>query len=186
MSISSYRRNVERRVAGPKLPDCFPASLEQISPYHSYRPHIYTYYKEFVDYLDSLTMSELATTKVHKEHEDMIEYLINPLGGYLLSDIVLKTINTEIGLKRALNQYSDDHRIVVDVKYGNNSKRAVHSVGVVKHDQEHISLLSTHVPEKLRGIISIGRLATSLAINEDNSVRNHPIATANFLALPNY
>lgn len=186
MSISSYRRNVERRVAGPRLPVCFPAALEQISPHHSYRPHIYTYYREFVEYLDTLTILESASTEVHEEHEAMVEYLINPLGGYLLSDIVLKTINTEIGLKRALNQYSDDHRIVVDVKYGNNSKRAVHSVGVVRHDQEHISLLSTHVPEKLRGIISIGRLATSLAINEDNRVVDHPIATANFLALPNY
>lgn len=184
MSIKSYRRNVQERVAGPRFPVCFPASLEQVSPRHSYRPNVYRNYREFMDYLDSLTLKQLESRDVLDEQEEMTEYLLKPLGGLALSDIVMKTISTELGLKRAMSQYSTDHRIVVDIKYGNNSKRSVHSVGVIPMDTENILLVSTHVPNNLKGIIPISRLATRLAVSEDNRTPNHPIATANFLAIP--
>jgi hypothetical protein len=184
MSIKSYRKNVEKKVAGPRLPVCFPAALEQVSPNHSYRPQIYRTYKEFTEYLDGLSIVELSSKKVISECEDMADYLLRPLGGLLLNDIVMKTINTEIGLKRAMNAYSDDHRIVVDVKYGNSSRRSVHTVGVVSLDADNLFLVSTHIPANIRGIISVSKLATSLARTEDNRVPEHPFATANFLAIP--
>jgi len=184
MSISSYSKNVERKVAGPRLPVCFPASLEQVSPKHSYRPSVYINYRDFTEYLDSLTIKELSTKKVLEESEDMVEYLLKPLGGMALSDIAMKTITTEIGLKRAMTQYSDDHRIVVDVKYGSSANRSVHSVGVVSLDADNLFLVSTHIPANIRGIISVSKLATRLAQTEDNRVLNHPFATANFLAIP--
>ena len=185
MSIKSYKKNVEKRVAGPRLPVCFPASLEQISPKHGYRPSIYKNYRDFTEYLDSLSFEQLNSRKVLEESEDMAEYLLRPLGGMALSDIVMKTIRTEIGLKRAMSQYSADNRIVVDVKYGNNSRRNVHTVGVVSLDADNLFLVSTHIPANIRGIISVSKLATRLAQTEDNRVLNHPFATANFLAIPN-
>jgi hypothetical protein len=184
MSIKSYRKNDEKKVAGPRLPVCFPAALEQVSPNHSYRPQIYRTYKEFTEYLDGLSIVELSSKKVISECEDMADYLLRPLGGLLLNDIVMKTINTEIGLKRAMNAYSEDHRIVVDVKYGNNPNRSVHSVGVVPVDADNVFLVSTHIPSKIAGIITLSKLATSLARTEDNRVPEHPFATANFLAIP--
>ena len=138
-----------------------------------------------MDYLDSLSLEELKGQKINEEYEEVIDYLVRPLGGLGLEDIVMKTIKTELGLKRAMNEYSLDHRIVVDVKYGNNSARSVHSLGVIPLDKENVSLLSTHVPDKLKGVISIAKLATHLAISESYPSPNHPIATANFIAIPN-
>lgn len=184
MSIASYRRNVEKKVAGPRLPVCFPAALEQVSPKHSYRPQIYITYREFTEYLDSLSREDLNSRRVLSEYEDMTEYLLKPLGGIALSEVIMKKINTEIGLKRAMNAYSEDHRIIVDVKYGNNPERSVHSVGVVPIDAENVFLVSTHIPANIKGIITLTKLATRLAISEENRVQEHPFATANFLAIP--
>lgn len=184
MSISSYQGNVAKRVAGPNLPVCFPASLEQVSPLHRFKPSTYRYYREFVDYLDSLSLPELKSRQVLEEQEDMVEELLRPLGGYALSDIVLKTIKSELGLKRAIHEYSEDYRMVVDIKYISSVDRAVHSVGVHPLEDDRLMLFSTHVPKKLSGIISVGKLASSLAISEDYPVRDHPLATANFVAIP--
>ena len=185
MSIKSYRKNVERSVAGPSLPVCFPASLEQVSPKHGYRPSIYRNYRDFTEYLDSLSTEQLKSRAVLEESEDIVEYLLKPLGGMALSDIFMKTINTEIGLKRAMNQYSNDHRIVVDVKYGTSTRRSVHTVGIVPLDSDHVFLLSTHIPASIKGVISLSKLATRLAQTEESRVFEHPYATANFLAIPN-
>lgn len=184
MSIRSYQENVKLRVTGPNMPVCFPASLEQVSPHHRYRPTIYRNYKDFVNYLDELSIEELKSLRALELQEDMLEELVKPLGGLVLEDVIMKDIRTELGLKRAINDYKEDYGMVVDIKYGRTNSRAVHSVGIIAIEENSLMLFSTHVPYKLRGIITPAKLAISLAISEDKRVAGHPLSTANFLAIP--
>jgi hypothetical protein len=186
MSIKSYTINVERNVAGPHLPVCFPAAIEQISPY-SYRPKIYTEYKEFVDYLDTLSIDEFKSTSTITEYESVIDSLVRPLGGLAINDLVMKSIKTPLGLKRAINELiNEDYRIVLDIKYGSVSKdRAVHSVGLIPVERDYVTLVSTHIPKDLRGIISLSKLATRLAVSNEPYLSNHPLRNANLVAFPN-
>ena len=182
MSIRSYQRNVDRKVTGPRIPVCFPAAIEQISPKNSYRPSIYTYYREFVEYLDTLSFEESRNKNVISEYETVIEELVRPLGGLALEDIVMKKITTPVGLFRAFNKLiEEDYRIVVDIKYRND----VHSVGIIPIQNELITLVSTHIPKNLSGIIPLSKVAEHLAIPESKPVKDHPISTANLIAIPN-
>ena len=187
MSIRSYQRNVDRKVTGPQLPVCFPAAIEQVSPRNSYRPNVYRNYREFVNYLDSLTLEELKKKEVLEEYETVIEDLVRPLGGLALEDLVMKRITTPLGLFRAFNSLvADDYRIIIDIKYGNASQaRSVHSVGIIPVQDDLVTLVSTHVPKQLQGIIPLSKVAKHLAISTESPTKGHPLGTANLIAIPN-
>jgi len=187
MSIKSYRRNVEKNVAGPHLPVCFPASLEQVSPYHSYRPGIYNEYVDFVEWFSDFSIEERKTQEIMIAYDEMIDRLVRPLGGLAIEDVIFKKISTPIGLIRAVNQLvKEDCRIVMDIRYGSyNSQKTAHSVGVVPVQPGYVTLVSTHVPKELRGVIPVPLLADKLAINREKHHAVHPASTANVLGIPN-
>lgn len=186
MSIASYNRNVERGVAGPDLPVCFPASLEQISPNHSYRPKVYTDYLDFLEYYEPLSEKAKASAEVMDEYEKIVEKIIRPLGKYALDNLIYRHINTEQGLVAHVNRLHDEnYRVMVDIKYGNaDASNQVHSLGLIPIEKDYVTLVSTHVPVNLRGVISLRQLAGRIAIVNDIRNRAHPIATANLLAIP--
>lgn len=186
MSINSYKRNVERGVAGPEIGVCLPASLEQISPNHSYRSKIYTDYLEFVEFLGSLSQKQQRSREVLDEYETVIENLLRPLGRQAIKNLVLSRITTERGLVSKLRKLHDlDYRVAVDIKYGSfNPEREVHTVGLIPVDRDHVTLVSTHVPKCLRGVITTRQLAERIAISKESDVKDHPIATANLIAFP--
>lgn len=186
MSIKSYNKNVEKGVAGPEIGVCLPASLEQISPNHSYRSNIYTEYLEFVDYLDSLTNKERRSKEVLEEYEQIMERLVRPLGRKAVNNMILSRITTERGFITKIRQLHDnDYRIVVDIRYGTSSPdKSVHSVGLIPVERDFVTLVSTHVPKCLQGVISTEFLASRIAISTETEVRGYPISTANLLAIP--
>lgn len=187
MSIKSYQRNVEKNVAGPHLPVCFPASLEQVSPYHSYRPKIYDEYIEFVEWYDNFSIEERKTQEMRIAYDEMISGLVRPLGGLAVEDIIFKKVTTPIGLARAVNQLvKEDCRIVMDICYGNyNSQKTAHSVGVVPIQPGYVTLVSTHVPKELRGVIPLQLLGDKLTICPEKHHAVYPASTANILGIPN-
>lgn len=186
MSINSYKKNVERGVAGPDIGVCLPASLEQISPNHSYRPSIYTTYLEFVDYLDNLNNKQRRERETLEEYEAIMERLVRPLGRTAVDNMILSRINTERGFISKIRKLHDnDYRVVVDIRYGkNNPDRSVHSVGLIPIERDFVTLVSTHVPKCLQGIISTEQLASRIAITDEPEIKGHPISTANVLAIP--
>lgn len=187
MSIKSYNKNVERGVAGPNIGVCLPASLEQISPNHYYRPNIYSRYDKFMDYLDALDIRELTSKEVCEQYEEVIEKILRPMGKKAFDQIILRQINTERGFISTIRQlHNNDYRVVVDIQYGNkNPNKEVHSVGLIPIDTDFVSLVSTHVPVVLRGIISTEQLFNHLAHSTDNKIKGHPLSTANVMAIPN-
>jgi hypothetical protein len=186
MSIRSYKKNVERGVTGPEIGVCLPASLEQISPNHYYRPNIYTRYEQFMDYLETLNTSQLSSKEVCEEYEDVIENLLRPMGKKAFDQMIMRQINTERGFVSIVRKlHSEDFRVVVDIQYGNrNPNKEVHSVGLIPVDVDYVTLVSTHVPVALRGIISTEHLFNHLAQITDSKIKGHPIATANVMAIP--
>lgn len=186
MSINSYKKNVERGVAGPNLGVCLPASLEQISPNHSYRSNIYTEYLEFVNYLDALDSKERRSREALDEYEAIMERIIRPLGRRALDNLILSRVNTERGFISKIRMlHNNDYRVVVDIKYGkHNPDKSVHSVGLIPVEQDYVTLVSTHIPRCLQGIISTTQLASRIATTKETEIKGHPIATANILAIP--
>lgn len=186
MSIASYNRNVERGVAGPDLPVCFPASLEQISPNHSYRPNTYTDYLDFLEYYDPLPKNAKESKEIIEEYEKIVEKIIRPLGKYALDNLIYRHINTEQGFLANVNKlHEDNYRVTVDIKYGNaDIANQVHTLGLIPIEKNYVTLVSTHVPVNLRGVISLRQLAGRLAIITDSRSRSHPLTTANLIAIP--
>lgn len=186
MSIKSYERNVLRGVAGPDIGVCLPASLEQVSPNHSYRANIYTEYLDFVDYLDALNNKDRRSKEALDEYERIMERLIRPLGRQALDNMILSRVNTELGFISKIRKLHDnDYRVVVDIKYGkHNPDKSVHSVGLIPVERDYVTLVSTHVPRCLQGIISTQQLAGRIATTKDTEIKGHPIATANIIAIP--
>lgn len=186
MSIASYNKNVQKGVAGPDLPVCFPAALEQISPNHSYRPKIYTDYIDFLEYYEPLPRKAQESQEAMQEYENIVEKLIRPLGNLALDDLVLRHINTEQGFINTVNRlHNENYRVTMDIKYGNaDTANQVHTLGLIPIEKNYVTLVSTHVPTNLRGVISLEQLAGRLAIITDIRNRVHPIASANVLAIP--
>jgi hypothetical protein len=137
--------------------------------------------------LDSLTLEELKKKEVLEEYETVIEDLVRPLGGLALEDLVMKRITTPLGLFRAFNSLvADDYRIIIDIKYGNASQaRSVHSLGIIPVQDDLVTLVSTHVPKKLQGIIPLSKVANHLAISTESPTKGHPLGTANLIGIPN-
>jgi hypothetical protein len=185
MSIESYRRNLANRVTGPNLPLCFPSALEQISPNYSYKPSVYKNHLEFLDWYCSFSVKQRDS--MIDEYEKEVENLVRPLGGLSLKDLKFSRANTEIGFLRTVRPLlADGWGVVVDVCH--TGKRSVtHAVGLlpVGGETDHVTLVSTHVPASLQGIIDLRQLATHIALPTETYVQGyHPMNNANITALP--
>lgn len=185
MSIKSYQRNVAKGAAGENLPICFPASLEQLAAGYSYDPHLYDEYVAFVDYHDSL--SDTERRQKCEEYEHVLESLVEPFGGLTLDDLVMQRVKSAKELIRSVNRlHAQGYSIVVDVRYGNwNPERVGHSVGLVEVEPGYVTLLSNHIPPKLRGVVSLAQVGEQLAYINDSPLPGHPLHTANLVAFPN-
>ncbi len=185
MSIKSYIKNTELGAAGADLPVCLPASIEKLATGYGFPPHLYDEYIAFMEYYDTLTNEERK--KRCEEYEHMIEALVEPLGGLTLEDIIFKRIRSAQGLFKAVNSlHAKGFSVVVDVRYGNwNPDRAAHSVGLAQVEPGYVTLLSNHVPPKLRGVVSLAQVAEQLTVCNDAPLAGHPLHTANLVAFPN-
>jgi hypothetical protein len=181
MSIVSYERNVGRHVTGPFLPTCFPAALEQISPDHSYKPGIYQNYSEFNEWWGKIRRRE----RIHHMPE-YADGLVEPLGGYSYEDMVFSRATTPMGLARVVRRLlSEDYRVTVDIKYAISGAYNAHTVGLLPTGYEgHVSLVSTHVPKCLSGIVTLEQIGERLAISAFPHRPEYPFSDANVLALP--
>jgi len=186
MSIDSYKRNVSKRVTGRSFPTCFPAALEQISPNHGYRPNIYRDYSDFINWYCSLTLKE--RDKRLNEYEGMISHMVKPLGGLACEDLVLSRATTPAGFLRVVRPLlSEGFRVTVDISRSGGKTATVHTVGLlpVETETDHVTLVSTSVPNCLSGIVTLRQVADHLAIsNLTYSAGYHPVNNANILALP--
>lgn len=186
MSIASYRRNVSRRVTGPRKETCLPAALEQISPHHGYEPEIYQDYTNFINWFFLFNACELDNYV--GELKDMVSHLVWPLGGLACEDVLFRHANTAAGfMQHVKSLMRQDYRVVVDIKYGGNRRYDAHSVGLlpVGGEVDYVMLASNHIPKCLGGIVALTTVAEHLmadpACLRD---RQNPILGANIMALP--
>jgi hypothetical protein len=185
MSIASYRRNVSKRVTGINTPTCFPAALEQISPRHSYRADIYRDYSSFVDWFCTLTLKQ--RDEHVSDYEDMVSHLVKPLGGFACEDIQFSRATTTSGFLRVVRPLlRDGFQVTVDISRSGGSSATVHTVGLLPagHETDHISLVSTHIPKCLQGIVDLRTVASHLAVVEETYLPGHPLNNANIAAVP--
>ncbi len=178
MSIASYRRNVARGVTGPTKPTCFPASLEQLSPY-SIPPRAYLEYKDFINWYSDLRKEQrdLAVG----QYAEMVDVLVESLGGLCCQDLVFKRVTTLIGLKRVVNKLiAEDFGVTLDVR----TQIGVHTVGLLPVEEGYFTLVSNHVPPRLQGVVTLDDIMPRLNIPKDKSMVNYPLNDANIAALP--
>jgi hypothetical protein len=182
MSINSYRKNVETGVVGPFAPVCYPAAIEQISRF-GYTAEVYQ------AYIDYVAIADKWDEKQRQENvyifEDIMESLVKPLGGLEFDDVVFKTIVTVNGLRRDYHSLMrDGYNIVVEIAC--TPKDPVpHGVGIIPIEGDYITLVSTHVPKKLQGVVHIDKVGACLYNHMDKRMPDHPYHTANLTALPN-
>lgn len=178
MSIASYRRNVARGVTGPYKPTCFPASLEQLSPY-SIPAQAYLEFTNFIGWYYNL----------RKEHRDQaldqfteaLDGLVQTLGGLCCEDLIFKRATTAIGLKRVVNRLiADDFSVAIDIR----TQGGTHTVGLIPVEEGYFTLVSNHIPPKLQGIVTLDALIPRLNVPKDRYMPDYPINDANITALP--
>jgi hypothetical protein len=182
MSIKSYQRNVEKGVVGPYDPVCYPAAIEQVSRF-GYNSDIYQAYLDYVDRSDR--WNEQQRREHVFEFEDLIEKLVKPLGGLAFEDVVFKTILTANGLRRAYRTLTrDGYNVVLDIACVPNDPDSL-GVGLIPIEGDYVTLVSTHVPKKLQGVVHIDKVGACLYRHKDKHLPNHPYHTANLTAIPN-
>lgn len=182
MSIASYRRNVSKRVTGHNSPTCFPAALEQISPNHSYHPGIYRDYTSFIDWFSTLSLIE--RDKRIGDYEEAVSQIVKPLGGFACEDVLFSRATTTTGFLRVIRPLlSEGFRVVVDIS---RARGTTHAVGLlpVGREMDHVTLVSTHIPKCLGGIVDLRQIADHLAVPEETYMPGHPLNNANITALP--
>jgi hypothetical protein len=178
MSISSYRRNEARGVTGPYKPTCFPASLEQLSPY-SLPPRVYREYQDFIGWY-YLLRKEHREQRID-EYVDMVDELVEPLGNLCCRDLVFKKATTPVGLKRVVNRLiAEGYGVALDIR----TQIGVHTVGLLPVEDGYFTLVSNHVPPSLRGVVTLDKIMPRLNIPRDKQMIGYPINDANITALP--
>lgn len=182
MSIASYRKNEKLKVTGPRLPTCFPAALEQISPDHRLPPKVYKDYREYIN-----NISILPKSKRHlliEEDLELYSNVLKHLGNLTSDDLIFKRANSAIGLKRIIHKLIDDGcRVTVDIDQ--RGWKTVHTVGLMPTSElDYFTLVSNYIPNNLQGIISLDKIAARLAISSEAHLSKNPYYDANITALP--
>jgi hypothetical protein len=182
MSIPSYQKNRSRGVTGRFTPTCLPASLEQISPNHAYRPGVYRDYEDWIDWYCTFSLKE--RDKLYIEYEEMIDVLVRPLGGLACEDLKLSHADTVIGFLRIVRPLLADGYRVVCLTGGNSS--TAHAVGLLPVGGEHdlVTLVSNQVPKSLSGIVSLRKIAERISVPDERAIPGHPAHHANIIGLP--
>ena len=182
MSIKSFRQNVQTGVVGPYAPVCFPAAIEQLSRF-SYGAEIYEAYLAYIEKSEGWTDAE-HRAHVH-EFEDLIEKLVKPLGGLTIDDIIFKNVTTVNGLRRAYRSLTKaGYNLVAEIACVPRDPES-HGVGIVPVQGDFVTLVSTHIPKKLQGVIHIDAVGACLFPTEEKKLPGHPIHTSNVTAIPN-
>lgn len=182
MSIKSYQKNVRAGAADPELGVCYPAAIEQLSRF-GYSSDIYQAYLDFCDNWEQYTERE-RRKNIH-EYEDLIDRLVRPLGGLAFDDVIFKTVTSVNGLRRAYRKLCDEgYNIVLDIAC--EPKDVIpHGVGLIPIEGNYVTLVSTHIPKKLQGIVHIDKVAACLFVHDDEKLPGHPCHTGNLTAIPN-
>jgi hypothetical protein len=185
MSIASYERNRARRVAGPHLPVCLPAALEQVSTHYGYRPQVYRDYREFDAWWGSFKPIERNKNNVH--YEEMLNNLLKPLGGLACEDVRFSHATNPRGWLWVVRQMlSESMDVVADINYSGHTY-VCHSVGILPTPQpDYVTLVSTHLPKKLQGIVPLQRVAEHMFYvpEIDKPSARYPFNDANIMGIP--
>lgn len=186
MSITSYELNVSRRVTGKNKPTCFPAALEQISPFYEYDPDIYRDYSSFINWYCSMSLKKRE--KHVDELTEMYDELFLPLGGLSSEDALFRRASTPVGWMRIVRKLlTEDYGVVADIRYGPNRYES-HAVGILPVPDagpERVTLVSTHIPTKLQGVVGLIDVAQAMYyVPEIYATRPVNIDNANIVAIP--
>jgi hypothetical protein len=184
MSIESYRDNRRLGVTNRRTPTCFPASLEQVSPNHRYKPEIYRIQKDWLNWLYSIPKN-LRDDYLPEEAKTLTN-LVRPLGLDSWEDAVYKRANTPTGFARIAGKLLlDGYRVVADLTYGGPVKNGAHAVGLLPVGEEgHVCLVSNHVHNTLQGIVNLKKVGEHVALFEDKHFKEYPFTNTNIMALP--
>lgn len=181
MSIASYKRNEKRGVTGPYKPTCFPASLEQLSPY-GLPPKAYTEYLDFIGWYFSIRGRD-ERDKHNPEYKEMFDNLVVHLGGLSCKDVIFRRANTSLGLVRIVKDLvRQDYQVAIDVRM---QGKGIHTVGLLPTGEEdYYTLVSNQIPQSLQGIVKLQDIAPRLSLHGEKYMKEYPFSNANITALP--
>ncbi len=163
---------------------CFPAALEQMAEGYGYKPHLYEEYSAFGEWYNEL--SEKDRRSYIDYYEDVIENLVQPLGGLAFQNVVFKRALNIPALTRITRELiSAGYSVVVDISYGAPAKDPIpHGVGLIPVQKDYFTPVSTHVPRALQGVVSVEDIANRMLVSSDPPIPGHPMYSANLTAVP--
>ncbi len=186
MSIPSYRRNVWRGVTGQDTDTCFPAALEQVSPYCHLSPETYVAYERFVHGWNRLKKNNPRA--INPRYKDLIGQIAWELGGIVFDDIEFERANTYREFSTIVRRLlRHEYRVTVDIHLDEFGKDTAHPVGLIPLDDgESLKLVSTWVPSFLHGVVSLRDVFENIDFHAEPYRQRFPFNNANITGLPPY
>ncbi|HVW23573.1 MAG TPA: hypothetical protein VHB51_03790 [Candidatus Saccharimonadales bacterium] len=190
MSRASYKRNRELGITGPETGTCFPAALDQLTLYRGVQPETYYHYEEIVD----IALSYRGQQR--RERNPLYKYLYGQIAvelGATYDDYKFRRLRTRRGFVNSVARMIEDgDRVAIDI-LTDDCKRGrdgyCHTVGLVpvyEDDPEIVRLVSSWVPDDLRGEVSLAELFKHLhqPIAADRPSESYAFNGANVISLP--
>jgi len=190
MSRASYKRNRELGITGPESGTCFPAAFDQLTLYRGIQPETYYHYEDIVD----IALGYQGKQK--RERNPLYKYLYGQIAvelGATYDDYKFRRLRTRRGFVNSVARMIEDgERVTVDI-LTDYCKRGLdgycHTVGLVpvyEGDPELVRLVSTWVPDHLRGEVSLAELFKNLhqPIAADRHSESYPFNDSNVTSLP--
>lgn len=183
MSIPSYRRNVGRGVTGHNTNTCFPAALEQVSPYCHLEPSTYRKYARFMGAWQRL--KDTDPWSVNPIYKDLIGQMALELGGFEFDDVYFERVDSYREFSTEIRKLMrHEYRVAVDIQLEGYGDLA-HPVGLIPlGDEESYRLVSTWVPYTLRGEVGLRDIFEHLDFVKDPPRQRFPFNNTNITALP--
>ncbi len=183
MSMASYRRNVSLGVTGQVTDTCYPAALEQISPYNRLNPDTYKKYEKFVRAWDKLKKKNPHA--INPTFKDLISEVAWELGEIEFGDIYFDRVNTYREFSTTVRKLlRREYRITVDIHLDEFDKDTDHPVGLIPLSDDAFKLVSTWVPHFLYGQVSLRDIFEYTAFSKEPYRQRYPFNDANITALP--
>lgn len=184
MSIPSYRRNVWLWVTGQDTDTCFPAALEQISPYCHLSPDTYKTYERFIHGWARLKKKD--PWAVNPRYKDLIGQIAWELGGVDFDEVEFERANTyrefSIIVRKLLRH---DYRVAIDLHLDEYGYDIAHPVGLIPlEDGESFKVVSNWVPSFLRGAVTLREVFENIDFQPALYRQRFPFNDSNITALP--
>jgi hypothetical protein len=184
MSIPSYRRNVWRGVTGQDTDTCFPAALEQISPYCHLSPDTYIAYERFMRGWSRLKKKD--PWAVNPRYKDLIGQMALELGGADFDEVEFERAETYREFSTMVRKLlRHEYRVAIDIHLDGYGHDTAHPVGLIPFDDgESFKLVSTWVPSFLHGAVSLRDVFENIDFHPEPYRQRFPFNDSNITALP--